>query len=170
MALAASTAIKAQSASRIARAVAETIAKVSAPSAGLVFVSAPLAPQLPALAQAIADLDAKLPLLLVCGSGVLTEKGEVEDQPAAAIRVWSGGKAEPVAVEAGDADELGEALARIVADRASRTAPTIITFVRPEGFSPQVLEQLQGMRGTRHLIVGSGNVFHRSRASRVAIA
>lgn len=157
MALAASTAIKAQSATRVARAVAETIAKVPAASGGLVFVSAQLASQLNAIAHAIADLDARVPLLVVCGSGVLTEKGEIEDQPAAATLVWSGGRAEPVAVEASGAEELGEALARIIADRAARTAPTVITFVRPEGFSPQVLEQLQGMRGTRHLI-GGGSV------------
>jgi small ligand-binding sensory domain FIST len=154
MALAASCALKAQSSARIARAVAETIGKVAAPSAGLVFVSAGLAAQLPELAGALAELDTTVPLLLVCGSGVLTEKGEIEDQPAAAILIWSGGRAEPFAVEAADADELGEALARIVADRAARTAPTVITFVRPEGFSPQVLDQLQEIRGARHLIGG----------------
>jgi small ligand-binding sensory domain FIST len=100
MALAASCSIKAQSPARIARAVAETIAKVPRASAGLVFVSGSLAAQLGDLADAIAELDAEIPLLLVCGSGVLTEKGEIEDQPAAAILVWSGGRAEPFAVEA----------------------------------------------------------------------
>jgi small ligand-binding sensory domain FIST len=154
MASAASCSIKAQSPARIARAVSETIAKVSGATAGLVFVSGSLATQLNELAAALGELDAKIPLLLVCGTGVLTDKGEIEDQPAAAILVWSGGRAEPFAVEAGDAEELGEALARIIADRAARTAPTVIAFVRPEGFSPQVLEQLQEIRGARHLIGG----------------
>jgi len=155
-ALAASIALKAQTPARLARAIEETLARVRQPAAGLVFVSGSSSAELEELVLAVSGVASGVPLLVVCGAGVLTERGELEDQPGVAAIVWAGGRAEALAIEASGADEVGEALARTIADRAGRTAPTVITFVRPEGFGPHVLEPLGQVRGA-HNVFGGGS-------------
>lgn len=152
---AASMALRAQSPTRIARAVEETLDKVARPAGGLVFVSG--TPQVGAVAQAVAELARKTPMLVVGGAGVLTERGEIEDQPAAAAIVWSGGHAETLAIDGSTADDVGESLGRAVSDRAARSARTAIVFVRPEGIGPAVLEPLSEARGAGY-VFGGGSV------------
>src|SRR5688572_12674776 len=123
---AASFAVKAQGAARVARGVAELLTRVSKPSGGIVFASATPSAELSELAQSIAAIAERVPFLVVSGTGVLTERGEIEDQPAAAAIVWSGGRSEVLAVGGSSADEVGEALAQTLSDRAGRTAPTVL--------------------------------------------
>ena len=156
---AASLSVKAQSPERVARAVGEAIAKVGSPSAALCFVSGSLADQLGTVAEAVAGVARGVPVVVVSGAGVLTEQGELEDQAAAAVLAFRGGQAESITAEGSTADELSESLARSLSDRTAKTDPTMITFVRAEGFGPLALEPLRDARGTRH-VFGAGAVGH----------
>jgi small ligand-binding sensory domain FIST len=148
---------------RVARELGALAERVGRPSGALVFAAGTLAAGLPALAQEIARAAPGLPLLLVPGAGVLTEKGEVEERSAAALLVWRGGRSEAIAIDGHGAEELGDGLARLIGDRAARTTPAVIAFVRPEGFGPQALEPLAQTRGAAHVfgagIAGAENVF-----------
>jgi small ligand-binding sensory domain FIST len=154
---AASFSLKAQSPARVARSVSDTLERVGKPAGGLVFVSGALAQQLEQVATEVAQVVRSkargTPLLLVSGAGVLSEKGELEGQSAAAGVLWGGGRSETLAIDA-TGDDLGEAFARVLADRAGRTAPTVLMFARAQGFGPHVLEPLQEARGTPHIFGG----------------
>jgi small ligand-binding sensory domain FIST len=155
---AASFALKAPNAARVARSVAECIARVGKPTACLVFASGSLAADLAGVAQAVGETlrtsAPATPALLVSGAGVLSEQGEIEQQAAATGIVWAGGHAEALAVEAQGPGELGEALVRLLSDRAGRTSPPALLFARAQGFSPDVLEPLREARGVRHVFGG----------------
>ncbi|HMJ14941.1 MAG TPA: FIST C-terminal domain-containing protein [Polyangiaceae bacterium] len=154
---AASVAVKAQTPERVAKGIEEALGKLPNASAGLVFVSGALAHQLPEVSAEAAKVARGTPLLISAGAGVLTERGELEDQPAAAVLAWSGGTAEPLTVQASNAEELGEALARVLGDRAGRSTLTGFVFVRPDGFGPQAFEPLQQARGLGNLF-GAGTL------------
>lgn len=152
-----SFAVKAQSPARVARALEAALSSVRRASGGLVFVSGELAAALGDVAADAARTAAGVPLLVVSGAGVLSERGEVEQQSAAAGIVWSGGEVEVLSVDAPAPDDLGEALARQLGDRAARKNPPVLIFVKPEGFSPGVLEPLAQGRGP-HQVFGAGAV------------
>jgi small ligand-binding sensory domain FIST len=139
----------------VARDLVALAERVGRPAGALVFACGALAADLPAVAREVAAGARGVPLLLVPGAGVLTEKGEVEERSAAALLAWRGGRTEAVAIEGSGADELGESLARLIADRAARSTPAVMAFVRPEGFGPQALEPLAQARGTAH-VFGAG--------------
>jgi small ligand-binding sensory domain FIST len=120
----------------------------------LVFASGGLAARFGALAEAVAQTATGVPLLVATGAGVLTEKSEVEDRAAAALMLWAGGRTEALAIDGQSAEDIAEGLSHLVADRAGKTAPTVMTFVRPEGFGPQALEPLAEARGATHLFGG----------------
>lgn len=152
-----SLAIKAQSPDRIARGIEDALGKLKSPSAALVFVSGTVVGQLGAISEEAAKIARGTPLLVVGGAGVLTERGEIEDQAAAAVLAWSGGKAETVTVQGSQPDEISEALARSISDRAGRSMPTGLLFVRPDGFGPHMFEPLQEARGLRNMF-GAGTL------------
>ena len=93
-----STMIKVQSPRPAAQAVAEAVRRVPHPSGALVFTSGSLGERLPTLAEDCAALSLGTPALLVNGAGVLTERGELEGDSAAAVLVWSGGETEVCAL------------------------------------------------------------------------
>ncbi len=121
---------------------------------GLIFVSGALAERFQALASAVAQAAGGLPLLIASGAGVLTSQGEIEDRSGAALLVWAGGSSEAVAIEGDSADELALSLSRVLGDRAGRSSPAVIAFVRPHGFGPHALEPLSNARGGAHLFGG----------------
>ena len=83
-------------------------------------------------------------LLVVGGSGVLSERGELEGQSAATGLVWSGGAPEIGVIDASDGDDgLCQGLEGFLAEVESRTA--VMLFVPPGGFSPRAI-QLLGQR------------------------
>ena len=69
--------------------------------------------------------------------------------------IWAGGRTEVLSITATGADEAMEGLARALTDRSATSAPTALSFVRPEGFSPASLEPLWSARVTPHLF-GAG--------------
>ncbi|MBK7582116.1 MAG: FIST C-terminal domain-containing protein [Myxococcales bacterium] len=146
-----------RSPSRVAREVATALARVSRPAGALVFTSGSLAEQAPELGRELAAVAPGVPLLIASGSGVLTERGEVEGEPAAAGLVWTGGRTEVFTVQASSADEAGEGLGRALSDRSAKSAPTALMFLRPEGVSPGSFEPLWDARVTRH-ILGAGTL------------
>jgi small ligand-binding sensory domain FIST len=137
--------------------VEEALAKVQRPTAALVFVSGNVAADLERVAASAAKYARGTPLVIVGGAGVLTERGEIEDEGAAALLAWSGGRAEILTVRATSAEDASEGLARVIGDHVGRAAPPGLVFVRPDGFAPQSLEPLQSLRGAHHLF-GAGTL------------
>ncbi len=152
-----SVGVRSSSPERVARAVAEATTRAGRPSGAVVFVSGDLAQKVSDIAAEVASARIGTPVVIAPGAGVLTQDGEVEGQSAAAVLAWTGGRVEPLAVPAHVRDDVGDALARAITDRAGKTEPAIIVFVRPEGFGPHTLEPVQEARGARH-VIGAGTV------------
>jgi small ligand-binding sensory domain FIST len=98
-----------------------------------------------------------VPVAVVAGGGVLTERREIEDQSAAAGIVWAGGRTELIELSSGENEDVGESLARLLGDRTGSSSPTVITFLKPDGLGPSALAALRDLRGTRH-VFGAGTV------------
>src|SRR3954454_10596438 len=64
------------------------------PAGGLVVVSGGMATKLEALAESLGRAELGFPMLLASGTGVLTDRGEVEGESAAAGLLWLGGVAD----------------------------------------------------------------------------
>ncbi len=118
------------------------------------FVSAGLDPQLEDIAKRIASEAPGIPTALVCGAGVLSERGEIEDRSAATGLVFSGGQVELVVVDGDQPADVGDGLARALSDRSSRT---VAVFCRGDGFAPELLDPLAGGRHSGR-IFGAGAV------------
>src|SRR5690349_4040020 len=89
---------KTSSPERVASALSQAVAQVRNPSGGLVFAGGALAASVSAIAAAIAARCPAIPVAVAGGGGVMTERGEIEDQPAATGIVWSGGRTELVSL------------------------------------------------------------------------
>lgn len=113
----------------LVRPMAAARADVSSPSGGLVFVSGALTQELGRVADHVHATWRHLPVCIVPGAGVLTERGEVEGASAAAGLLWSGGRTEPLLVsEGGDGAALRDALAGASKGRAT----TVMLFARSD--------------------------------------
>src|SRR5437773_12144002 len=120
--------IKTPSPERVAGALAHALAQVKSPAGALVFVSGNLVSSLDTVLDEVTKIGAQVSVAVGAGSGVLTERGEIEDQSAASGIVWAGGRTELVELSPGDENDVGPALARLLADRTGKTAPTAVTF------------------------------------------
>jgi small ligand-binding sensory domain FIST len=147
--------VKTTSAERVASALSQALLQVRSPAGAVVFIGGDLGVQVAAIARAIAAKSLGIPVAIAAGSGVLTERGEIEDQAAATGIVWAGGRSELVELAAGDEADLGDALVRTLSDRTGTTAPTVLLFLRPDGFGPSSLAALGEIRGTRN-VFGAG--------------
>jgi small ligand-binding sensory domain FIST len=154
MSAALSLALVGQNPRRVARGIRELLAKLRRPAGAVVFTSGELRDRMRELGEALSQLEPAVPVLLVGGAGVLTERGEVEGQDAAAAIAWEGGRTEAFCIEAEDADILGGRLARTI-ERAE-PSPALLLFIRPERFTPAVLEPLP--RAPQLLVSGGGSV------------
>jgi len=157
MAGAASFSTQTTSPTRAARELGAVLSRVVRPAGALVFASGRLAQDLPGLARSLAETASGTPFIVVAGAGVLSDQGEIENDSAVTGITWTGGRVETVAIPAGSADEAGEAIGRTLTDRAARSAPTAIVFVRPEGFSPTTLEPVQDSRSAG-VVMGAGTL------------
>lgn len=134
-AAAASFEVKGGSASTIAVAAARAAQSVSSPSSVWVFSSGKHARTLETTARALEAKLPGIPKLLLSGSGVLSEHGEVEGQDASTGIVWAGGKVHFRTATQSEFQETG------VAGLSSPVAgfsPTCL-FVRSEHFRPDWL-------------------------------
>lgn len=125
-------------------------------AAGIVFLCGALLERHEALARLLAAKGLGIPLLLVGGTGVLSERGEIEGASAATGLVWSGGSAGIGIIDSNnDDDGLSEGLQGFLADAGERA--TCVLFVPPGGFTPRAIQRLGRCSiGTR--VFGGGAV------------
>jgi small ligand-binding sensory domain FIST len=146
--------VRSSSPERVVAAFAAARAEVPRSAAGIVFMSGALLDRQEAVGRLFSAKRFGIPLLLVGGAGVLSERGELEAESAATGLVWSGGRAEIGVIDASDRDEgLCEGLEGFLAGRAGRTA--VALFVPPGGFTPRAV-QLLGQRSFGAPIFGGG--------------
>src|SRR5688572_16508187 len=90
-------------------------------AAGIVFLCGALLERQEALARRFASKGFGIPLLLVGGTGVLSERGEIEGASAATGLVWSGGSAGIGIIDSNHGDEgLNDGLQSFLADAGER--------------------------------------------------
>jgi small ligand-binding sensory domain FIST len=148
--------VRSSSPERVVAAFAAARADVPRSAAGIVFMSGALLDRQESVGRLFSARRFGIPLLLVGGSGVLSERGELEAESAATGLVWSGGTAEIGVIDAGNRDEgLSEGLSGFLAGRSGRGA--VALFVPPGGFTPRAVQLLARRNfGTR--IFGGGAV------------
>jgi len=157
-ATATSTLVRGESPGRLVSSIREAAAGLGPkkPAGGLVLAAGGMATKLAAIAEALGRADLGFPVLLASGSGVVTERGEIEGESAAAVLLWLGGAADVWVVSASQA-ELCVALGRELAARnEAARAETALVFLRPNGVQPHTIEALHGLKGTR--VFGAGTL------------
>jgi small ligand-binding sensory domain FIST len=148
--------VRSSSPERVVAAFAAAHADVPRSAAGIVFTSGALLERQESIGRLLSARRFGIPILLVGGSGVLSERGELEAESAATGLVWSGGSAEIGVIDAGNRDEgLCEGLGGFLAGVGPRSA--VALFVPPGGFTPRAI-QLLGSRRFGVPIFGGGAV------------
>lgn len=142
---------------KAARACAQAARRVTRPSGAVVFVAGALGARIVEVGRAVAQALPGLPVCLAEGSGVVSERGELEGQSAATGMVWSGGSADSFSVLGSNAEALGSQLCSAIrANEQPGRSLTALIFARPSGLAPHVLEPLSELRRTR--VLGAGSV------------
>jgi small ligand-binding sensory domain FIST len=142
---------------KAARAFIQAARRVTRPSGAVIFAAGSVGERVLELGRAAAQALPGLPICVVAGAGVVSERGEVEGQSAATGIVWSGGTAEAFSVIGNNAETVGSQLSSAI--RASEGGPrctTALVFARPNGLAPHVLEPLGELRRMR--VLGAGTV------------
>lgn len=124
----------------LARALLEAHRAVPRATAGIVFVSGPIARQATELGALLAKLWKGVPTLVIPSAGVLSDRGEVERLSAVSGVLWRGGRAETWLFK-DDRQEVREGL-RAAWKRASERPRTLLLFARPDAMG---LESLEGI-------------------------
>jgi small ligand-binding sensory domain FIST len=135
----------------VARAAADAARHVQRPSGGLVFASGDLLSDIGGLAERLKAVLPEVPLLIVGGHGVLSERAELERESAASGLLWQAGQSESLAVSS--EGDLTNALATALRPRAARHTSALV-FTSPRGSQPNALEPLASL-GFRSM-VGAG--------------
>jgi small ligand-binding sensory domain FIST len=149
--------VRGESPARLVSSIREAVASLGAkkPAGGLVLVAGGMATKLGAIAEAVGRASLGFPLLLASGSGVISERGEIEGESAAVVLLWLGGAAEAWVVSASQ-PELCSALAReLRARNEAGRSETALVFLRPNGVQPHTIEALHGLKGSRLLGAGT---------------
>jgi len=147
--------VRGESPARVAGAVREAAANLGRPAGGLVLAAGAMATKLDAIAESLARVGLGFPVLAAAGSGVVTERGEVEGESAVAALLWLGGAAD-VWVRPETGAELCLGIARELAQRNSALRPeTALVFLRPNGVQPHTVEALHGLKATHLLGAGT---------------
>lgn len=120
------------------------------------LVAGGMATKLAAIADALGRANLGFPLLLACGSGVVTERGEIEGESAAAVLLWLGGAAEAWVVSASQPELCLAVRRELSARNESARAETALIFLRPNGVQPHTIEALHGLKGSR--VIGAGTL------------
>ncbi|MBN2193006.1 MAG: FIST C-terminal domain-containing protein [Polyangiaceae bacterium] len=144
---------KAQHPSEVGREAARLVGTVARPAGGVVFAGGSLATQLEGVATAVAVACPGLPFLVATGAWVASQAGELEDQSAAAILVWSGKAATLTIADGDDPPHIGERLAReLVASGAATSTGAVLLALDPERFEPALLDPLHALPRAAHVI------------------
>lgn len=118
---------------------AELRSAVPSASGGVVFVSGQLAQRAMGVAELVRSAWRHIPACVVPAAGVLSERGEIEGETAASGVLWSGGRVTPFALPA-RAEEPGRKLRETLAHIVGQRAATVMLFVRPDVFAPEMLD------------------------------
>ncbi len=116
----------------LARPLAATRAEVSSPSGGILFVSGAMTQELDRIAEQVRATWRNVPVAIVPGAGVLTERGEIEGASAAAGLLWSGGRVSPFALGSSPTASEEEAAEVPFPEGALRGATTVMLFPRSD--------------------------------------
>jgi len=128
----------------------------SRPAGGLVVTAGGMAAKIEALAEALGRAELGFPLLVVPGAGVLTERGEVEGESAAAALLWVGGVADAWVASESESELCLQLSRGLSARNPNARSETALVFVRPNGVQPHTIEALHGLRGSR--VIGAGTL------------
>ena len=161
-ATATSLVVRGESPTRVVSSLREAAAALSSsgsdrrPAGGLVVVSGGMATKLQAIAESLGRAELGFPVLLASGTGVMTDRGEVEGESATAGLLWLGGVADAWVVSAPE-PELCLTLSRELSARntGARTE-TALVFIRPNGVQPHSIEALHGLKSSR--VIGAGTL------------
>jgi small ligand-binding sensory domain FIST len=155
-ATAASLLVRGESPTRLASALREAASSLGRPAGGLVLATGGMATKLETIANGLGRAGLGFPVMVASGAGVITDRGEVEGESAAAILLWLGGAADAwVQPESGA--ELCLALGRELQKRNPAGRPeTALVFLRPNGVQPHTIEALHGLKATH--ILGAGTL------------
>jgi small ligand-binding sensory domain FIST len=150
--------VRGESPARLVSSVREAAASLGgrSPAGGLVLASGAMATKLHAIAESLGRANLGFPLLLASGSGVLTERGEIEGESAAAILLWLGGAAEAWTVSASQAELCLSLRRELSARNEAARLETALVFLRPNGVQPHNIEALHGLKGSR--VLGAGTL------------
>lgn len=148
--------VRSASIERTVAALVAARAQVGGSGAAIMFASGALLDAQTALARRLADERLGMPILLVGGRGVLSERGEIEGQSAATGLVWAGSGVELGAIDSHSADDgLAAGLESFLGRANGRGA--VLLFVAPGGFSPRAIHVL-GERALGRDVFGGGSV------------
>jgi small ligand-binding sensory domain FIST len=145
---------KGQSAARVAAGLVDSFRGARSPSAGLVFLGGSLRDRVQEVGEALAQAALGFPVLVASGSGVITERGELEAEPAATGLAFRGGKPEAIVTTAGTHDDAASALATRLSALGRGSPATALVFAQSEGFSVDSIEPLLSAKTAN--IVGAG--------------
>jgi small ligand-binding sensory domain FIST len=155
-ATAASLLVRGESPARLVSSLRDAASSLERPAGGLVLIAGAMASKLETIAGALGRAELGFPVLIAPGSGVITERGEVEGESAAAIMLWVGGAADAWVVNSTESESC-LALSRELATRnLSSRAETALLFLRPNGIQPHTVEALHGLKTTR--VIGAGTL------------
>jgi small ligand-binding sensory domain FIST len=127
-------------ADEVARRVREAVAALGGRvQGGMLFACGSLARRGRELANALVGATGDAPLLLACGAGVMTERGEHEAVAAAAGIVWRGGTCEPFVLSAEQGARPEAAVAATMRAAGAAGAGAFALFVQPEQAPAAVL-------------------------------
>jgi small ligand-binding sensory domain FIST len=132
--------VRAETPARFASEAAAAVRACPGSQAGLFLLAGGLAAQAGDVARALAKAELGLPFLLASGTGVLTERGELERTAAGAGLLFRGGRPEAMAAQATTTDAAVEKLAGRLAIATRGRAATALVFARAEGFGIDSIE------------------------------
>lgn len=141
-------------AARVAAGLVDAFRTFPGASAGLVFLGGPLAERTEEVAGVFGEAELGFPLLVACGAGVISERGELEGEPAATALAFRGGRPEAIVSAGPNYDEAASALATRLDALGRGHASTALVFARSEGFGVDSLEPLLAAHTAN--IVGAG--------------
>jgi small ligand-binding sensory domain FIST len=139
---------------RAAEGLVEGFRSVVQPTAGLVLLGGTLAEHVEEIAGALAGASLGLPLLIASGAGVLTERAELESEPAAVALALRAGKPEAIVTQASNPDDAASALATRLSALGRGGGSTALVFATAEGFGVDSVEPLYASRTAN--IIGAG--------------
>jgi small ligand-binding sensory domain FIST len=138
----------------VAGALTDSFRALTGRSAALVFLGGRLAERIEDVASGLAKAELGIPVLLASGAGVLSERGEIEGEPAAAGLVMRGGSPTAVVAKAGTLDDATTLLAARLAEDGRQGNATTLVFAQADGFGVDSLEPLAAIRAGN--VVGAG--------------